>query len=256
MKKPYIGICDFTDNEQVRKIATVLSKTNPRTERQLMAGIMVSYKTLNGMESSWTKCWPPKEDIPTIFLAWPSVMNCIHYADPEQNHLLRSILKVDHIGGWKLNTIQLDLKWPNPEDIKAFRLAHPQTKIVLQANADALSEPVEQVVQKIKLYEDSIDYILLDKSMGTGQGLDADFLAPYIETISKIFHDIGIAIAGGLGPDSLELAEPLIKKFKNLSIDAQSRLRISGDAHDPINWERAEEYIRKAVKMFNRHEGS
>jgi hypothetical protein len=42
----------------------------------------------------------------------------------------------------------------------------------------------------------------------------------------------------------------VVRKFPRVSIDAQGKLRPSGDAHDPIDWEMAAEYLKQALVMF------
>ncbi len=61
---------------------------------------------------------------------------------------------------------------------------------------------------------------------------------------------MGIVVAGGLGPYTVRLVEPLLAEFPNISIDAQGQLRESGNALDPIDWDRAETYITRAVALL------
>jgi hypothetical protein len=107
----------------------------------------------------------------------------------------------------------------------------------------------EKMLTRIGEYE-SIDSILLDKSMGRGLGMDSNALRPFVEIITQKRPNLGIAVAGGLGPDTLHFVEPLIREFPDLSIDAQGKLRSSGNSLDPIDWSLAEKYIEKAVKLF------
>jgi hypothetical protein len=55
-------------------------------------------------------------------------------------------------------------------------------------------------------------------------------------------------VAGGLGPDSLYLVEPLVADFPELNIDAQSQLR---DSENDLDLERVKTYLIKALKMFS-----
>ena len=57
-------------------------------------------------------------------------------------------------------------------------------------------------------------------------------------------------MAGGLGPDTLHTIQPLIDEFPDLSIDAQSRLRPSGNAMNPIDWGMAKSYLINALKIL------
>jgi hypothetical protein len=80
--------------------------------------------------------------------------------------------------------------------------------------------------------------------------MDAVALLPFARIIRDRFPGIGIGAAGGLGPDTLHLIEPLASEFPNLSIDAQSRLRPSGSALDPIDWEMAIQYLANALSVL------
>ena len=66
MSNPYISITDFTHADQVRRMLGVLNAEC--TDRLLGVGVMMSYKTLNGLETKWSKAFPPKEKIREIFL--------------------------------------------------------------------------------------------------------------------------------------------------------------------------------------------
>ena len=48
----------------------------------------------------------------------------------------------------------------------------------------------------------------------------------------------------------MNLVEPLVKMFPDLSIDAQGKLRSSGNALDPIDWGMAETYLVKALELM------
>jgi hypothetical protein len=59
--------------------------------------------------------------------------------------------------------------------------------------------------------------------------------------------NIGLGVAGGLGPDSLNLVEPLIAKFPNLSIDAEGRLR---NNQNDLDLKAMSDYLAKALQLF------
>jgi hypothetical protein len=48
----------------------------------------------------------------------------------------------------------------------------------------------------------------------------------------------------------MELVDPIIQEIPWVSIDAQSKLRPSGSALDPIDWTMARDYIEKASQLF------
>ena len=72
-----------------------------------------------------------------------------------------------------------------------------------------------------------------------------------MDAVLKRGPGMGVVCAGGLGPESLHLVEPLVRDYPMISIDAQGKLRPSGDAlNERISWTMAERYLRKAVGMF------
>ena len=69
------------------------------------------------------------------------------------------------------------------------------------------------------------------------------------------------AVAGGLGPDSVHLLEPIAEEFPDISIDAQGRLKSADAPVDdrghitskvPADLARSEEYIRKSCAILDK----
>ena len=81
--------------------------------------------------------------------------------------------------------------------------------------------------------------------------MDSKCLILFTRAIKQRFPELGITVAGGLGPQTVCLAKPIIDEFPDLSIDAQGKLRPSGSALDPIDWNMAETYLTEALKLFN-----
>lgn len=256
MHQPYIGICDFTAREQSERLCTLLPND---FSHKLMVGVMMSYKTLNGLPTKWSNVFPPKKSIASIFIDDRRVMNTIHYADyavgvGADRELGETLTKVQSYGGQFLDAIQLDMIWPDPDQLGKFhdRFDIP---IVLQVGENAMKECGDDpflVCDRLKLYGDSVDYVLFDKSMGKGKGMDAVLLSRYVGALLSACPQLAPAVAGGLGPTSMDLVAPLIRAYPHISIDAQSKLRANGDAKDPIDWEMAERYLTQAVALFSK----
>ncbi len=126
-------------------------------------------------------------------------------------------------------------------------------EIILQIGKDAIEQSgndPREIVARLRDYRGVVHYVLLDKSMGRGQGMDAGGLIPFVQAIKNAFPDLGIVVAGGLGPESIALVEPLAKMFPDISIDAQGKLRPSGSALDPIDWDMAATYLTKALDLL------
>lgn len=264
MFRRYFGITDFTDFSQVEKMYSVFqAHKGSDSESILHVGVMMSYKTFHGLPTKWADVFPPIEWIPGIFQS-DKVYNCLHYADyddSESDHGLRMYVGLYKMAtsmaqcGW--NALQLDIPWPNPVLLEDIRLHMPQ-EVILQVGAKALeivgNDPRE-VVNRLEQYLDRgvIDRILLDKSMGKGLGMNAKELLLYIRAIKDKWPDIEdaqIVVAGGLGPFTMHLVEPILEEFPGVSIDAQGRLRPSGSALDPIDWSLAKAYLVRALELF------
>lgn len=252
---PYIGITDFTDFGQVQQMLKVFAAHLPRgSERKLHVGVMMSYKTLHGVPSKWQNVFPPKERIASIFSS-DETYNCLHYVDYDNNpDLWESLAEAISYGGIGIHALQLDMIWPDPgQVVNSVHTSRKQIEVILQIGKNAFEEvnnDPRAVVEKLGDYEGVIHRVLLDKSMGKGLDMDVDGLIPFAQAIRKSFPALGIGAAGGLGPKTIQLVEPLVTVLFDLSIDAQGRLRPSGNALDPIDWNMAGDYLVKALQLF------
>ncbi len=254
MKTPYIGITDFVNPEQAERMLKFFGECGSQEiGRRLMVGVMMSYKTLNGIPTKWTTAFPPKEIIKDIFISHPLAFNTLHYADYDGIKVAENIEFAASLGGPNMHALQLDMIWPDPKIIASFRNRYPWIQVIVQGNSDAMdlvgNNPVA-FTKRLLEYGDAIDYVLLDMSMGRGLELKAKAILPFARAIARYLPEVGIAVAGGLGPDTLRLLRPLLEEFPNLSIDAQSKLRPSGNALDPIDWRMAELYLQRAFSLF------
>lgn len=257
MPRPYIGICDFTAPEQAERLLTFLPE---HFSHDLMVGVMMSRKTLYGIPSKWTNVFPKKESIAGIFVPDMRAMNTIHYADYDigndrDRSLAETLARVQSYGGPHLDAIQLDMIWPDSIEVRRFRDRF-DIPIVLQVGSKAMKQcgddPI-RVCQRLALYDQSIDYVLFDKSGGEGKGMDAALLSTYIETMHSRLPSLMPAVGGGLGPFTMHLAEPLIKRYRQISTDMQGQMRSSGNIVFPIEWDRAESAFRQEVALFTRY---
>jgi hypothetical protein len=224
-------------------------------KHKLHAGVMTSRKILNGIKTSWSKVWPKPAEIANIFVDDRSVMNVIHYADyeDEDSNLANTLERVVGLGGKNLHALQLDMPWPNVAALKNFEEHRPPVYVILQVGEVALKRVgnnINATINRLQTYGSSIDSVLLDLSMGRGKSMDAVRLRPFIQAFRDRLPHLGITVAGGLGPDTLHLAAPLVAEFPSISIDAQGQLRPSGSSKDPIDRERSERYLRSAIEMY------
>ena len=253
--QPYIGITDFTSFWQVQAMLKVFNEHLPRgSPRRLHVGVMMSFNTLFGLSTKWKDAFPPNEAIAGIFSS-TDVFNCLHYADYDGDpNLWRSLVRAIACCGASINAVQLDMIWPEPDQIAyGVRSSRKHVEIILQVGRRALDEVRNDpllLVERLRDYEGVIHRVLLDKSGGKGRGMNAVELLLFERAIREKFPELGIVVAGGLGPETMHLVEPLAKEFPDVSIDAQSRLRPSGDALDPIDWGMAGTYLTRALQLL------
>jgi hypothetical protein len=256
MTAPFISITDFTHADQVRRMLGVLN--SECTDRLLGVGVMMSYKTLNGLKTKWAKAFPPKDTIREIFLPDKNAFNVLHYADYDGVSTVDDLLRAVSYAGPNLDAIQFDMIWPRVELLEAFRrdldVANRRPEFILQVGAKAI-EIAENDPSKVGLrileYQrrNLASRILFDESGGKGRAMDAKRLLRFIRKVPAM----SIVVAGGLGPDTVSLAEPILREVPDASLDAQGKLRPSGSALDPIDWDMGERYVRRACELVEQY---
>ncbi len=267
-QRPYIGITDFMSNEQVRLMLEMFRRSRqPNSVRRLHVGVMMSFNTLYACETKWSMAFPTRENVVDIFQPVDDtrsdkyrdliddIMFTLHYVDyHDRPTLFQDLMLALQYSGPFVDALQLDMTWPDPAAISnALHASRKNLEIILQIGTrafDLADNDPDRVVENLYPYQTFVTHVLLDKSMGKGLGMDAEGLLPFARAIRKEYPNMGIVVAGGLGPNTICLAEPFLDEFPDISIDAQGRLRPSGNLMDPIDWEMAGEYLTKALIMF------
>lgn len=258
----YIGITGFTDKSQVEAMLAVLREASgSRLIRKLGVGVMMSFQTLNGILSS-SGVFPAKEKIAEIFPADSLAYNILHYADYKGCDILASLDNAARWGGPNLQAIQLEMVWPDPAVICEFKELHPRIQLIIQINYSTLSQVYNQplkLVTWLKRYGQSLNGVLLDMSVGKDLFLPKNLflswwkILPHLACINIYLPDLQLAVAGGLGSDSLYLVKPLLDCFvPEIGIDAEVHPRPDGKMLEPVDWQMAEDYLLGAVKMFEK----
>jgi hypothetical protein len=194
-----------------------------------------------GMETRWSQAFPALKEIEAIFAVERNkTYRVLHYADYENVEFEHCLELATTYGGPRLQAIQLDMTWPDRAVLGRHHQKHPALATILQAGKAALervaNDPMKFVQRLTPYLEESlVDAVLLDRSMGRGVEMDPNVLRGYIEEIRARYPKLHLIVAGGLGPYSLDQLRPLWRQFPWLSIDAQSRLRPSHNALDPVN---------------------
>lgn len=280
IRERYSGVCDVLSPEEARAMADELRRNRKDPNRKVMIGVMTHPIVLDPdlpipekVREEVTKEFPTPEEMAGGFTDDPDVLNTIHYADlygpngpwkaNESPNIFKNLELCVRYGGKNLHAIQLDVTWPDVDEIDRFKTAHPDLKIILQLGKFAFEEAdndPQRVVDLLDQYGDSIDYALVDMSMGKGKEMEAGGLLPILRLIQKELPGLGLATAGGLGPDSIDLLEPIAREFPGISIDAQGRLKPTNAPVDaaghmistvPADLGRSIDYIRKSCAMLD-----
>jgi hypothetical protein len=254
---PYIGIYDFRSRGQTLETASFFQELclfNRLENRKLMVGVMMSFKTLNDWPTKWAEVWPKKEAVKNIFIDHPLVFNTLRYQDYGTNiNLWYMIEAASTYGGEYLHAVQFDMIWPSPVLVARFHKRLPKIEVVLEVNSEALDRVMnqpDQLVNKLRTYRNSLNCVLLNKNQ-KGLGMNAETLLPFVRAISEHLPNLGLAVEGGLGLNTLHLVEPLVKEFPNISFNAKEKIRPSGNAMDPVDQDMAYDYLDKSVQMLS-----
>jgi hypothetical protein len=250
--KPYIGITGFTKPEEVAFALNIFPKDG---NRKLMVGVLATYKSLRGipMKPRWAKQTPNPEAIEKIFPDDERVINLVHFSSEvgQNPSILNDLLKIHELAGPNFHGFQLNLVWPEIQVLKEYkRKVGFGYQIILQIGQKAIEvvgATPEGVVEKLSYYVDVIDGILFDLSGGLGKQLDTELAREFLFVIKARGWNLGLGVAGGLGPQSLHLVKPLLSDFPDLSIDAQSQLR---NAENDLDTELVKAYLQQALQMF------
>lgn len=252
--KPYIGISGFKNRGQVTKLERKLDDSIPayqRSKSRLMIGVLVSDKTMVGAGNRYPYRYPDPQNIAGIFSDRPNTLNLIHYATDRPERLLERLPEVRKLGGLSCNGVQLNIAWPNPDAIRAYRTQWPHDTIVIQLGSAACAKhgnDPEAVMRSVALlYGELATHVLIDLSGGTGRLLDLAFTEACLAWLDA--HGpatMGAVIAGGLCAETLPSIEALVRKYR-CSVDAESKLRYEDDCFSQT---KALDYVRTAAPYY------
>lgn len=137
-----------------------------------MVGVLASWKTLQGSPNKYPQLFPEVKRISAIFLSHPNVLNLIHYSTDELETLYDQLVRLKELGGLKLHGFQLNMAWPEVDQLTRFRIRWPYGRIVLQIGSSAVAlmdhRPMK-VALKLREYEGLVTDILFDPSGGKGE---------------------------------------------------------------------------------------
>lgn len=244
----YIGVTGFMSRAEVNE---ALAMVPQRSTRRLMVGVLMNSKTLAGQQNKRSGRYPKKGVVADIFVNDPRTLNLIHYNTDYPETLLTQLVKITKLASPHIDGFQLNMAWPPISQLEDYWHAYPEKFLLLQVGDEAMTqvESMERFTELIGAYLPMIDAILIDPSGGKGKPLDAVKGADYLRAVREYYPTLGIGIAGGLGPETLHLLNPLVKKFPELSIDAESLLR-TPKPEDALCLDAMQTYLNGAFRML------
>jgi len=273
---PYTGITDFATAEQVEETLKLFKKLHPDPSvRRCMIGVMMSYKTLNGLESKWAGIWPQDEALEALFTGDASAYNTLHWADYEDKTTLFDLQGACSQCGNHLHALQFDMILPDLDLLSEIKVVEG-VDIILQVNKETFRRAgyndesymdiedmitstgavgirrVDFLIDILHQYKDTVDVFLLDLSAGRGKQMNPYLMETFVMALQS--EGMQCAVAGGLGPgDKLDVLQSIVSQCGHVSWDAQGNLRPSGNAMDPIDQEYINEYLVDSKTMIAMH---
>ncbi len=244
---PYIGVTGFMSRAEVDEALSVVPQDSTH---RLMVGVLMSSKTLAGQQNKWPGRYPKKELVADIFVDDPRVLNLVHYNTDYPNTLCSQLEEITALAGPRLDGFQLNMAWPSIFQLEDYRCKNPDKFVVLQVGNKVMAEvgSMKDFQLYIGAYLHVIDAILIDASGGIGAPLDAAKVADYLWEV--VTFSIGLGAAGGLGPRTLGLIDPLVYEFgRRLSTDAEGQLR-TPKPEDKLSLDAMRAYLSGAFLMF------
>lgn len=169
--KPYIGITGFTSLNQINYLNHYKSNDN----FDLMFGVLISQKTLNGQKPSNPNRYPELNcDLFRSDYSWPKdILKFYHYNFRNQNLFEELSLISSAYGG---DGIQLNIVWPTLSELQKYKQKFSNQRLVLQISDSAFHQVdcnINNLIEKLKPYSNvGVTDFLFDLSGGTGKSID------------------------------------------------------------------------------------
>lgn len=262
--KPYIGVTGITTESDAQEIAQTFSSTLPkRSTHQGAVEYLVSSKTLQGVYEPNAK-YPALAQLSRLLgITNQAALNAIHYRTTDRSTLPQQIKQLftetEIYQDGLCRTLQLNLSWPDVDQLRQIRQELPGLKIILSLSGRILKrQPWAEISRRAWKYRDLADYVLIDPSGGRGIEFEDRYFPPYYRLINDILPDTPVVLAGGFDDRNV------LRRIYNISrllhteafgIDAETRLRVKKDRSDhfgEFSSKKAADYIKKAAAFFNR----
>jgi hypothetical protein len=229
-----------------------------------MVGVLASQKTLRGEPNKWPARYPVREKLASVFVGHERAINLIHLHSEPGRQLLHDMEAVHELGVFNFGSVsqlcgfQLNVRWPERRILERYRKSFDseirRMVIVLQVGNGAMEDVgwnPGDMAERVKEYGDLVDYVLVDPSGGRGIKFNPGLIVPCLRAIKeKCRQELRTVVAGGLGPETLHLVEPLLQEFPGISIDAEGAL-LGEDGKQDLK--KTCLYLQRSFDMFDRN---
>lgn len=263
----YVGVSGVATVEEAEKVVEAFGACTNFGKNWAyapMIGFQVSYKSLEYGYSEGNIRVPRLDALPGILKAVEGkVFTTLHYYTKSEAGLLREIGKLMNTGGGiyyrvLVGGLQINGVLPSPKRIESIKSAFPELKLTLQLSPKSIgSAPVEDVARRLAREYPTIDYVLIDSSMGAGKEIDTGNAADIYQTLRDNKVESRIVFAGGLNGDNVsDKIEDIAGRIgtNDFSIDAEGGLRDrvgEGYGNDRLNMEKVRTYLRSASRALD-----
>lgn len=234
-QQPYIAVTGATEISDIKKVSHAINEYFPPESSHFgIMGFLVSDKSLAKVNPIVNEKFLNSANLRrTLEATEPGAVNVLHYNTHERENLsgqISAIFGDTGIYDEELSqAIQLNIFWPDVNEVKKVKDKFPEMKIILQLGRRILeNEDRFEIVERLKKYAADINYVLIDPSGGKGVSLNVKDFAPLYRLIRYEFPNLGIALAGGISDKNVtEILEEITRSLATdeFSIDAENRLR-------------------------------
>lgn len=264
-EKPYIGVTGLDQPREARAVVqsfTNMGLTDDDNRHQGMIGLLVSERRLLLPDRNR----PRHPSLPTIRQILETtggkVFNTLHYNTQHPNRLSDQMKKLLGDTGFYndrlCHGVQLNMRWPDVDEIKRTKDSFPDLKVILQLGPNALTFNPQRIAEALSPYIGHIDYALIDPSAGRNVIPHVNTVAPVYNEISDAYPNLSLTFAGGYNARNARSRLWLLFQMvgtSNFGIDAESGLRSEShqaNTDTSFNINMARRYIRNSATFFNR----
>lgn len=252
MAETYIGVSGVASEQQQRATERSFNAHSTTHGRGLLLGVKATTKTqLHEQEPKKGRSWFPVGDELRVALTRSGNSTKIlqlyanDWTDLNNQALPLVDTSLERSTEW-VDGLQYDLlPWMVEDSSLQIIERYAQGvavdgPVILQCHGTIMAEyRPSDVIERLKQIEGYITHILFDASEGRGVPMNSYALSQWVEVIQATNLNLGIAIAGGLGPyRDPGVLSSFVRRFDSVSWDAESRLHTNNvlDKHKTSNY--------------------